>query len=86
MTNDQRKERVRELRLRGSIVIVEDEYKTTVCDFKYGNTIAIGVAVCGPNDRYNRQIGRRIAIGRAIKEWMKVTNDEPQFPEVEIPF
>ena len=32
---------------------------------KEGN-VAIGVAICSPKDRFNRKIGRKIAIGRAF--------------------
>ena len=31
-------------------------------------TVAMGIARCSPQDQYNRELGRKISLGRAVKD------------------
>ena len=44
-----------------------------------GHCIAMGVAVCRPDERFNRKLGFRIALGRALKI---MRDRSPEFPEI----
>ena len=44
-----------------------------------GYCLATGEATCRPDERFNRKLGFRIALGRALKE---LRDRAPEFPEI----
>lgn len=46
------------------------------------NTFARGIAICTPNDQFNRKLGRNIAMGRAVAAIEKKTS----FNVIDVPF
>ena len=45
--------------------------------------LAVGVAVCRPDETYNRRLGRTIALGRALKRFRREPCDFVQIDEHE---
>jgi hypothetical protein len=47
---------------------------TTVVGIDNGKISSVGVAQCSDKDHYNKKLGVRIAIGRALKNLSKIEN------------
>lgn len=45
--------------------------KVVVMKVSYNNHVAHGMAICGPNDKFNPNIGKRIACARALRNVQK---------------
>ena len=51
------------------------EPRNTLVTIRNGDKIFFGVAVCRPNERVNKELGKKIAIGRAWKAREKFLNN-----------
>lgn len=50
------------------------QLKVTIAMVQGCNTIAIGYALKAPKDKYNRELGHHIALGRALKSFKRYIN------------
>jgi len=64
--------------LRDPIFYFEHENQTAVCLLvkRNGTALARGVSVCSPFDHYDKEVGRAIAIGRALRAIKKMDTTE----------
>lgn len=75
MTNVERKELARKLRIEGHVVFIHDRHKTVCASFEHQGHKTIGVAICGPYDIFDLNLGKKIALGRAVNEWIDDNHD-----------
>jgi hypothetical protein len=76
-------ESLAELAPRAGIKHPEDVYEDichiqspyVVMSISYGRFEGVGVAACGPNDTFNPDIGKRIALARALRNAQQTVLD-----------